>query len=60
MVEAWRLNKQPLIEVVPPGQQLHVFLIFTGKELPEYAQVLTSVKTGIEKLITSLEAKPTS
>jgi ribonuclease P protein component len=52
MVEAWRLNKHSLISAIPPGAQLHVFLIFTGKEMPKYDQVLSSVKTGIEKLIT--------
>jgi len=51
MVEAWRLNKQALIAALPQGMGLHVFLVFTGKELPEYAQVLPAVKTGIERLI---------
>jgi ribonuclease P protein component len=51
MVEAWRLNKQLLIDALPQGMALHVFLVFTGKEMPEYAQVLPAVKTGIERLI---------
>jgi hypothetical protein len=38
--------------------QLHVFLIFTGKELPEYAQVLQAVNTGIERLVKNLTPRP--
>lgn len=50
MAEAWRLNKQTLIEALPPGTQMHVFLVFNGRELPTYAQVLPLVQTGIRKL----------
>ncbi len=27
--EAWRLNKHHLYKIIPPGQQLHCFLIYT-------------------------------
>lgn len=56
--EAWRLQKLPLQEFVKERQKsLHVFLIYTAKELPVYKDV--SVKTGkiIAKLHTIVEGK---
>jgi ribonuclease P protein component len=42
--EAWRLQKHLL------QAKLIVFFIYTGKELPEYKQVLDAVSKAIEKL----------
>lgn len=50
MVESWRLNKHILIESMPGGCTIHIFLIFLNPELPEYAPVETAVTTGIKKL----------
>ena len=50
MVESWRLNKHEIYNLVPPGKQVHLFLIFTDKVLPEYATVLQAVQQGIHKL----------
>jgi len=50
MVEAWRLNKSALIEHLPEGQTMHVFLIFLNPELPDYTPVETAVAAGIKKL----------
>ena len=50
MVEAWRLNKSALIERLPEGQAMHVFLIFLNPELPDYSSVETAVAAGIKKL----------
>jgi ribonuclease P protein component len=58
LVEAWRHGKHQVIAAVPPGMQLHVFLIFTGNELPEYAQVLQAVNTGIDRLVKNLTPRP--
>jgi len=48
--EAWRLNKHELYAVIPKDKQVHIFFIFTDKEMPEYQTVLASVIKGIEKL----------
>ncbi len=53
MREAWRLQKQTLYDVVPADKQLHLFLVFTGKELVEYPVVFDAVSKGIEGLKTS-------
>lgn len=50
MVEAWRLHKHQLYSAVPADKQLHVFLIFTSAELPEYETVQAAVVKGIGKL----------
>jgi ribonuclease P protein component len=48
--EAWRLNKHELYAVVPYDKQVHIFFIFTGKEMPEYKTVQEAVLKAIEKL----------
>lgn len=50
MVEAWRLNKQNLIDCLPEGQAIHVFLIFLNPELPDYDPVEAAVGVGMKKL----------
>ena len=50
LVEAWRHNKHNLVECVPVGQTMHVFLLFINPELPDYTAVETSVAAGVRKL----------
>ncbi len=50
MVEAWRMHKHTIYAAVPPGMQLHIFLIFTDKLLPEYVPVEAAIIKGIGKL----------
>jgi len=47
MREAWRLHKHELYAVVPPDRQLHLFCIFTGEALPEYAAIAAAMQQGI-------------
>ncbi len=54
MVESWRLNKHLLYPSLPENRQMHLFIIFTGKEMPDYPTVLAAVLKGIGKLNTSL------
>jgi ribonuclease P protein component len=50
--EAWRLQKNELQDALKEqNQSLNVFLIYTGKELPAYDEVLTSMKTILSKLL---------
>jgi ribonuclease P protein component len=50
--EAWRLQKNELQDALKQqNQSLNVFLIYTGKELPAYDEVLTSMKTILSKLL---------
>ena len=49
--EAWRLQKNDLqASLLQQNSQLHVFFIYTGKELPAYAEVYTSVGKALQKL----------
>ncbi|GAA4464662.1 hypothetical protein GCM10023093_15500 [Nemorincola caseinilytica] len=52
MAEAWRHNKATLLQALPPHQGMHVFLVFTGTELPTYQQVQAAVSKSIDKLKT--------
>ena len=54
--EAWRLQKNQLAEIVKLKESgLHVFFIYTEKQLPVYKEVVESVKKIIEKLSKQLE-----
>lgn len=54
--ETWRLQKQELMIKCGNAVSLSVFLIFTGKDLPDYQQIKASVQTIITKLIKTVEA----
>jgi len=52
MREAWRLQKLPLEQALQTKeQQLALFLIYTGKELPAYALVKEKVEVVLKKLL---------
>lgn len=53
--EAWRLAKPGFVPRLPAGGQLHLFLVFTGKELPAFAEVQAALKKGLEKVLRDLE-----
>lgn len=54
--EAWRLQKNPLKEKLEQSNRgLHLFLIYTGKDLPDYKQVFESVKVITDKLYKLVE-----
>lgn len=56
--EAWRLQNADLKEQCrQQPQALHIFFIFTGRELPEFGIIKTAVAAAIEKLIKNLERK---
>jgi ribonuclease P protein component len=49
--EAWRLQKNELGKrIMSTTIQLHVFFIYTGKELPEYEEVFKKAGMIIDKL----------
>jgi ribonuclease P protein component len=54
MVEAWRHHKHTLYAAIPEGQQLHIFLIFTDRNMPDQQTVLDGVVKGIDKLVKQL------
>lgn len=56
MVESWRLNKHLLYPTLPENRQMHLFIIFTGKEMPDYTTVLAAIIKGIGKLNIALPA----
>jgi ribonuclease P protein component len=50
--EAWRLQKAPLkAELEGKNKKFSVFIIYTGKELPQYAAISARVGELIDKLI---------
>ncbi len=49
--EAWRLQKHALQQQLKAEQkQLHVFFIFTGKEVPDYKWIVEKTTAAIQKL----------
>ncbi len=55
MVEVWRHHKHTLHAAIPPGQQLHLFLIFTDTKLPDLALVQKAIVAGVDKLAAILQ-----
>ena len=52
MREAYRLNKQ-MLPPLADEQQMAVFFIFIGKELPKFVQVEKAMKKALSKLASS-------
>jgi ribonuclease P protein component len=49
--EAYRLQKPPLLEIIKNNnRQLDVFIIYTGKELPEYKEIEQKMAIVLDKL----------
>jgi ribonuclease P protein component len=55
VVESWRLHKHLLYEAVPADKQVHLFFVFTGKEMPEYEPVKEAVIKAVGQLITRVQ-----
>ena len=51
--EAYRLNKNTLYNALKT-EQLAVFIIYIGKELPEYAQIEHATSKGLKKVLKKL------
>jgi ribonuclease P protein component len=51
MREAWRLSKSNFLPRLPIDTQLHLFIIFTGKELPTFLEVQAALQKGLEKVL---------
>ena len=48
--EAWRLSRTPLEESVVAGtHSLDLFLVYTGREMPRYAELSIRVKEAVER-----------
>ena len=55
MREAYRLQKEPLEQALQTKQRrLALFLIYTGKELPEYALVKEKINVVLTKLVQNI------
>lgn len=51
MREAWRIQKMQLGESLTViGVQLHVFIIYSGKDLPVYSDVYNKMGTLLKKM----------
>lgn len=50
--EAWRLQKSDLTKKLTDKKSgLHIFLVFTGKEIPDYSTVTDNVQVILNKLL---------
>jgi ribonuclease P protein component len=54
MVEAWRLNKQPVYQAVPGDSQLHLFFLYTDATLPTQEDVTAHIIKLADKLVKEL------
>ena len=58
--EAWRLQKNELQQKLKDkDQQLHVFFIYTGKEVPDYKLIADQTGIALQKL-EQLSVQPTT
>lgn len=58
--EAWRLQKNGLQQKLKQeNKQLHVFFIFTGKEVPDYKLIAEKTAVALQKL-EQISVQPTS
>ena len=56
--EAWRLQRQPLTDALAGGQQqLALFLVYTGKELPDFNTVKEKVAVILNRLTAVIHEK---
>lgn len=53
--EAWRLQKHPLYEVIPPKFQLHCFLIYTGPPTLTFMEANEAIQKLQQKFIPKLQ-----
>lgn len=59
--EAWRLQKNELKEKIDSGnQQMNVFFIYTGKELPEFTVIKDKVAVALKKLLDKIDENNSS
>jgi ribonuclease P protein component len=55
--ESYRLQKNVLIKALPEKTQVHVFILFVGKELGETSMIPEKMKLILEKLGNSFQNK---
>lgn len=52
MREAYRLQKAPLQHLLDEKQQqLSVFFLYNGKELPDHSTIMDKMKTALDRLL---------
>lgn len=52
MREAYRLQKAPLQQLLDSNQQqLSVFFLYNGKELPDHSTIMDKMKAALERLV---------
>ena len=54
MREAWRLQQSQLWQAIPEDRQLHIFLLCTASELPDFSAVRDAVAKAIAKMKNAL------
>ena len=59
MRECYRLRKPTLYEQIADGLHYHLAILFTGKEMPDYALIQKSINAALDRWL-SKTATPTS
>lgn len=58
MREAWRLNKHRLVEAEGGHRVAQLAIIYTGKEKKDLALLEKKLNSGLERLLTDVDATP--
>ena len=58
MRESYRLQKDLLEKKSIPGKSLHIFFIYTGKDLPEYRVVFEKTGAALKRLVKLIHENP--
>jgi ribonuclease P protein component len=51
MVEAWRLQKHAIYAALPADVQLHLFIVYTDKEMPTQELLMATMQKAIAQLV---------
>jgi len=54
--EAWRLHKHQLYAAVPADKQVHIFLLYTSADIPEYKTIEEAVQKAVTHLTGLVES----
>ena len=53
--EAWRLQKHPLYQAIPPNMQLHCFVIYSGPPVLTFTEAKDAIRKVQQKFIPKLQ-----
>lgn len=60
MRESYRLSKNELFEKIDPGTAYNMAVLFTGKELTDYATIQSALKNALDRWLKKITSTPTT